>query len=152
MNVSRKSVNQALFNLLINAPLPAPWVFGTTGRRLIHFSKLPQGNQPALFLVEGHEQVAQPKAYGMSVYKLSFDIVIYFRVDASPAPDVVPSDELDDLLDGIDSVLNPKGAPQTLGGLVTNCWIDGTVLRFEGLDGVATQGLVVIPVSVITGS
>ena len=55
--------------------------------------------------------------------------------------------DINSVLDAIDAALAPSGeARQTLGGLVSHCRVDGTVMRDPGdLDG---DGMVIVPISI----
>lgn len=65
---------------------------------------------------------------------------------AGPDRNAVPGTALSNLLDAIDSVLAAPipGMQQTLGGLVSHCWVEGEIERFEaGIDNLA---LAIVPV------
>jgi hypothetical protein len=108
--------------------------------------------QPALYLHSPRENTAQ-EFFGMTGYTLDFVALTYARIATSPT---APSDSeaiLNSIVDSIDNAMRPArvgpGIPQTLGGLVLQAWIDGTVDRVGGIRD--SQIVVVIPIKVLTG-
>lgn len=73
-----------------------------------------------------------------------------FAFVAAPDNNATPDTDLSDLLDAIDTALAPlPGVPfQTLGGIVTHCWIEGEIERFEA--GVEGKALAIVPVHMLT--
>lgn len=119
--------------------------FLTTGRRLKMWSAV--AAQPALFLDDrgteypGHPTGLPPKRLLMA------DAWIYSN--AGKNPDAVPATALNALLDAIEAALAPSPVTntQTLGGLVTHCWIEGKPEYYSGhLDG---QAIAMVPISML---
>ena len=148
MRVSRRSVTAALWTLLEGA---YSWKFADQRAQVpddvMNFA------QPALFLTKIKESVTQgDRNFAMTSYVLHYAVMIFVR--ASGAVDD-PTDTtemiIDDIIDAIDGALSsPRvGEPQTLGGLVSNVWIEGEVM----IDPPALfeQAAIFIPISVKVG-
>jgi hypothetical protein len=128
MRVPRKKVTSALFELLAGC---YPWV--TADPRLQLPEELPGGQQPALFLVKPQEHIEQEPAsnFTMRKYTLTyFALVLVYSasIGGNGNGDFSAEEQMADIMDAMDNALAPNpGEPQTLGGLVTNCWMDGEV-------------------------
>jgi hypothetical protein len=127
MIVPRKQVTAALFKLLADC---YPWV--TADPRLQLPEDLPGGQQPALFLVKPQEHLdAEPPSFMMPKYTLTYFalILVYSPSVGIGAGEFSAEDLMADILDAVDDALiGPRfGEPNTLGGLVTNCFISGDI-------------------------
>jgi hypothetical protein len=78
---------------------------------------------------------------------MTFDLYVYVNTGDNDYP---PSQIMNSIIDAIDSALAPSGPndTQTLGGLVSHCWIAGTIETDEGALG--DQGVAIIPIEIIT--
>lgn len=137
--MTREDVTNALFNQLI-----AGGQFATIGRRLLLWNKV--AAQPALFLRNSGENWER-RATGLPA-KLVMDFEVWLYSNAGADPDAAPSIGLNELLAVVGAALDPFPLPaQTLGKLVTHCWIEGHVDFHPGdLDG---QAIAVVPVHVL---
>jgi len=147
---SRDSILAALFGRLCAAQLPGVGPNGstmweTTGRRLKLWSDVPAGERPAMFMADHLENVAEVVRTMPGVATMEVEVFVY--IDASDRT-AIPSTDLNNCIDAIAAVLEPTAAgPQTLGGLVTSCRIEGRILKDPGdLDG---EGLAVIPIKIL---
>lgn len=143
---TRETVTQALFTLLQKA-----MTFKTSSRRLQITEDVSSVDKPAMFLVCHKETHVKGKSMAPAIRTLEY--VAWFFIDTGLDPNVLPDTELNALIDSIDpstgGVLAPAGGTlqQTLGGLVTNCYIDGEIIRVPGdVDG---NGLAVVPIKVV---
>lgn len=121
--------------------------FVTTSRRLKLWSSLSAGEKPALFLVERGETYTRASEAVPETVTLQLELFIY--TDAGQDQSAVPASSLNALLDALDSALSPDAlsGKQTLGGLVSHCWIEGRVMKDAGdLDG---QGVAVVPIRIL---
>lgn len=119
--------------------------FQTKGRRVLWHTQVP--NQPALFVRQAAEHhPARPTGMGEKPI-IDFELWIYAR--SGNIPDANPIDALNPLLDAVDIALKPSPVTrsQTLGGLVTHCWIEGDVVIDAGDAG--PQAVAMIPVKVL---
>lgn len=135
--MNRETIMTALFATLQGA---AAW--GTTGRRLIFWTQVSQ--QPAMFLRNAGEEIhASPTGLPAKV-TMECEVWLYNKTDASGTPGA----GLNDLIDAVQAALRPPpGRPQTLGGLVSHCRIEGKIDLHPGdLDG---QAIAVIPVKIL---
>jgi len=144
MRVPRKQVSHALFTLLKNS-----YAWNTADPRLQVPDDVTAMAQPAMFLVKPQEHLSQQETFMLPVYKLSYHILISLRADGSPE-DISAEDQMDDILDAVESALMPHpGEYQTLGGLVTHCWIDGTISIDTPV--LFQQCAIWIPITVVVG-
>jgi len=138
--VSREQIMQALFTLVSGAA-----GFVTTGRRLLLWTDVSDSAKPALFTYERDDTYTNGKNY-LPIVEMNVDLFIY----TAPGKDsgVTPITVLNPLIDPIDAALKPgPNGKQTLGGLVSHCWIEGKVMKDPGdIDG---DGIAVIPVKIL---
>ena len=155
MNVPRKQIATALLSLLqgANANISlgsAKFQQGAITRKPLVFASTPPASQPAMYVVHAEEEGSQNFAFGATKWAMWFVLVIYFKPDASSAG--IPDDIADAILDGIEETLSagPQAERQTLGGIVTNCYIQGRVTI--GTTAADTQQMfMLVPVKVDTG-
>jgi hypothetical protein len=140
--MNREAIICTLFNLVSTSAS-----FSTTSRRLKLWSDVAPTDKPALFLYErGDVYVRASEAVPESV---TINVDLYIYIDAGKDQSAVPAATLNNLIDAIDSALVPNYLTglQTLGGLVSHCWIDGKVMKDAGdLDG---DGVAVIPIKIL---
>lgn len=136
----RETILQALFLLLTRGGR-----FETVGRRLILWTQV--AAQPALFLRHVGD------SYSPHATRLPPRIVMHCEIwlysNAGQDPDAAPEIALNILLDAVETLLRPLPGreAQTLGGLVTHCWIEGQVEIHPGdLDG---QAIAIVPVKIL---
>lgn len=141
---SRKAIFAALFAL---ARTSAGFV--TTSRALKVWDDVAPADQPALYQVEG-KQVAVVLPRTPTKWTFHAELVIYtHEQNATGGADVV--DLLNDLVDAVVAALAPRpGESQTLGGLVTDCRIDGSIDTSEGRLG--HQAVAIIPILIIANA
>jgi hypothetical protein len=138
----REQIMSALFSLLTSTAN-----FPTSGRRLMLWSNVAE--QPALFLRDGPETYAPRQARGQPAkVTLTAECWVYVQTrDVNAVPIVA----LNNLIDGIVAVLQPLPSLecQTLGGLVSHCWIEGKIEKDAGdLDGLG-QAIAIIPINIM---
>ncbi len=145
MNVPRETVYAALFALGSAATLKGLPAFQTASRHVVAPQNAP--SRPALFQKQ-HDETATNELLGLPKWRLRAFWVIYLANSTSPA--AVNSTAINDYLDLVDSLLNPRpGVRQTLGGWVEAAAIDGDVMVDENpLGDVAT---ILVPISIFTG-
>lgn len=88
-------------------------------------------------------------AYGVTKWQWRVLVWIYFKPDGYKTATTYPDELTDQFLDNLEQVFQtePLAGPQTLGGLVLNCWIDGNCAADPGLeDG---QAVIVVPISIL---
>lgn len=145
MNNTRETIYAALFALVSTSA-----GFVTASRRLEHWSDVGPEEHPALFQRQLDEERISARGVPPKV-KLNVELYVYVHTLAQQlAPDVVPSQLLNPLLDAIEAALVPDDAGNnvlTLGGLVSHCWIEGKTESFEGMLG--DQAVAIIPVSIL---
>jgi hypothetical protein len=142
---TREQVANALFNLLVGSSQ-----FLTTGRRFLPESQIASAAKPALFLLDDDEQHTRGKQLVPAVRETVFECLVF--ISAGLDPNAVPSATLSNLIDVIDpvsgGVLKPGiNGRQTLGGLVTDCYIEGKVIKAPG--DISGLGAARIPIKVI---
>jgi hypothetical protein len=144
----REVISVALFDLLANNA-GIQELFVTTSRAAKMFTEVDASLQPALYLMKVGEQTVQNEAYGLTKYILEYRILAYARADATP--ETIYETLLNQMLDAVDAAMQstPPGENQTLGGVVTNAWIEGATDVDTGV--LQQQCALVIPIKVITG-
>ena len=105
-----------------------------------------QLQKPAIFQYERDDTYTNGKNY-LPIVEMNVDLYIY----TAPGMDsgITPISVLNPLIDAVDAALAPSPVTrrQTLGGLVSHCWIDGKIMKDPGdIDG---DGIAVIPVKIL---
>jgi hypothetical protein len=136
----REPIYTALFALVAGAAS-----FVTIGRRLRHWSDVGAAEQPALFMTQKSENAEERQPLPVK-WRASVDLYLYAQ-----APDELtsPATVLNPLLDAVEAALapDPVGHVQTLGGLVSHCWIAGRIQTDEGVLG--GQAVAIVPVEIL---
>lgn len=105
---------------------------------------------PAMFIMSPTEQYSRELGEGVpSRVVIEATIFIYLAGGKDISASAVPMNALNDIMDKVDDVLkpNPLTAKQTLGGIVSHCWIEGEVIKEPGdLDG---EGIIAIPIKML---
>lgn len=156
---STEAVYTALFTLLSQATVGGSPAFVSSARRLPAISNVLPAQQPALYFLEGEEETVE-RDIGLPVDKYSLAAVVLFQSSASPG--TVASTQMNALRDavinqirfftlGAGGTVVPKqlGEPQTLGGIVYHVYVEGKILKNEGLQ--TQQGAIVFPIKILTG-
>jgi hypothetical protein len=141
MTAARETIMQALFNLV-----SASASFVTSSRRLKLWTDVSPSETPAIFMHEVNDGYTSGKNY-LSIVEMNVELFIY--TNPGMADGVIPASVMNPLLDAIDAALAPSRVTnrQTLGGLVSHCWIDGKVMKDVGdMDG---QGVAIIPIKIL---
>lgn len=141
MQNSRESIYLALFTLVAAVP-----GFVTTSRRLRHWDDVTAAEQPALFQAQKTEVAAT--RFGMPTkWHLHADLALY--VNTGQDPTAISATLLNGFIDAIEAALapNPGTGVQTLGALVSHCWIEGTIQTDEGTLG--AQAVALIPIEIL---
>jgi hypothetical protein len=143
--MTREPIYAALFAKLSSALGVAGIV--TVSRRLVHWNDVPSSQQPAMYMIQKGE-TAQPQPRGMPTkWTLEVDVYIYAN---SADVNVSPGSIMNPLLDALTAALappNPVENVQTLGGLVSNCWIEGGIQTDEGVLG--GQSVAIVPIRIL---
>ena len=115
-----------------------------TSRRVKTFDDMPM--QPAFCQAEGDENLTQ--TVGMP-YKQKMTAHWLFFHKAGANADAIPAATNNAIMDAAVAALggNPDLPRLTLGGLVNRVWIEGKVFKDPG--DIDTQGLVIIPISIL---
>jgi hypothetical protein len=140
--MNRESILNALFARVSGAA-----AFATASRRLKLWSSVAPSDKPAIFVAERGDIYA--RASEATPETVTMQIELYIYSDAGHDQSVVPAGALNALLDAVDTALKPDAlsGKQTLGGLVSHCWIEGKILKDAGdLDG---SGVAVVPVKIL---
>jgi hypothetical protein len=141
MTVTREQIMTALFAVVSASP-----AFVTKSRRLQLWDTVSANNKPAIFMYERDDFYKGADRYLPPTVTMSVDLFIY----TAPGTDsgITPISILNPLIDAIDAALKPGlNGRQTLGGLVSHCYIDGKIMKDPGdIDG---DGIAVIPVKIL---
>lgn len=137
--INREAIYAAFWARVSAAP-----GFITTSRRLKHWSDVPTGDQPALFMSQRHE-AATTKTGEPTTWLLSGDLYVYVKVTDGSAPAIV----LNPLVDAVCARLAPDlitVGKCTLGGLVHYARIEGEIETDEGTLG--DQAVAILPYAI----
>lgn len=154
MAVDREAIMAALFTRLQG-------VAGivTSSRAYRPWDQVAAEEQPALFLVNGNQNAkAQRKL--PTVWTLMPTIHLYVRHDADPT--AAPGTALNQMLQAVAAafertpsekaaaqfISDPDDPHTTLDGLVSACYINGTIETDEGM--FQNQGVAIIPLEIVT--
>lgn len=145
---SRETYYAALFAKLATASN-----FATTSRVLRHWTDVGPEEMPALFQAQTTETREQMKGQGVK-WTLRTRVYMYLHTNTQQlGGSVIPAQELNTYLDAIEATLAPDNFSdnvQTLGGLVSHCWIDGTIETSEGTLG--DHSVAIIPIAMLVPS
>ena len=139
--MTRETIIAALFDLALTAA-----TFNSSGRRLQLWSKV--ASFPALFVQSTGTHYPPRDVRGLPP-KRTISAELWVYTDVGKDPNANPEAALNDIVDAIEVALAPNvlTGVQTLGGLVSHCWIEGEVEQFPGvLDGIAKA---IIPVEIL---
>ena len=143
MNTSRETIYAALFAKFAAVP-----GIITRSRKLEHWTDVVSSRQPALFQAQRNETPGQVQRLPA---KWSLRADIYLYVHTGEGTDTVSSTLMNPLVDAIEAALapDPLTEMQDLGlpGVVSHCWIAGTIETDEGVLG--PQGVAIIPVEIL---
>lgn len=142
---TRDEVDRALFELVGASPL-----FRTKSRKLRHWADVREADMPAIFQAKGAEQIEGSQA-GLDAKKLyRYDLYLYATVERGDDNEATPHSVMNGLLDALELALapSPVTGQQTLGGLVTHCYINGTIETDEGALGDIAVAIVPIEIRV----
>lgn len=152
MTLDREAIDEALFELL---QTKLEEQFEVIGRKHVMPPTLTTAQQPALFCVSlGEQKIAGPRGLPGKLV-LSWSLFVYVYDTAGEQPIGEETDllitKLNDLKTQIEDALNAgPGQAQTLGGLVSHCWIEGETFQDPGIFD--KQGWAVIPVKALTAA
>lgn len=153
--LDREALFAALFTRLSTAA-----GFTLFSRKMVDFDACVQGEQPALYLVKGDEQIVDPNPKLPTKWKLAAEVYIFCLNLADP--NAGPSIQLNELITAVEGVLirQPSegfvpGQPfaqtndwwTSLNGLCSHCWISGPIIVGEGAAG--DQAVAVIPLEIL---
>lgn len=161
-NIPRQPLDrEALFVALAArlAAITSPNIV-TVSRVLIDFENAAPVQQPAIYIVKGHETNLEKNPSRPPRWKIEAELVVFCRNDADPnAP---PSTQLNALLTGIEGSLirSPTegfviGQPYaqtnewwtSLDGLCSHCMISGDIIVGEGASG--GQAVALVPIEIL---
>ena len=123
----------------------------TASRILRNPEDVQPSEMPALFLSQRPEKYARP-GRGLPAKRTLQALVWLYACDPQMTG-TVPATQLNNMVDAVEAALAPVGTDlamqgvQTLGGLVSHCWIEGSIEYYEGLDANG-RSVAVIPVAI----
>jgi hypothetical protein len=134
--------------------------FLTTGRTCPPVANVGQATQPAMYIIEGEQDVME-NSLANAKYELHCAAIIFFR--NTGGPNGIASTQLNNLRDAFIFQLQQRtlasngttvvpllgGNKQTLGGVVFHARVKGRILVNEGLQN--QQGAIVFPISILSG-
>lgn len=118
----------------------------TFSRRLRHWDEVSANEQPALFQVQTGEAPEQNRGLPPK-WQLGVEVYVYIT---SPSVTIVPSILLNQILGAIRDILapDPVSNVNTLGGMVSHCWISGQIEMYDGVLG--EQIVALVPIEILS--
>ncbi len=148
MTTPREQIYSALLTTLQSALLSPAGPFKTVSRRWQDPAQISPADRPALYQVQRDELARTSNINAIPIaWRATVDLVLYTAGDA--APNVVPSTELNSLLDAVEAAIKTAtpGLAQSLGGKVSHCRIEGKIEIVENVQG--AMALAVVPVEIL---
>ena len=144
---TREQIAGALFQLLTSSATG----LRTYSRRLRPLQQVTSAQMPALFLAQLNETVEHTQDRMLKLpprRTLHFDCWLY--TGSPQESSVIPVSELNTIVDAIEAALapDPTTGGQTLGGLVAECRITGSIDYFQNELGDG-KNVALIPISVL---
>lgn len=138
--MNREAIYSAIYALV-------PDGFTTVGRKLKAYDELKPEQYPALFQTQNDEEFkAQPNLPGVLTGGVKWWLYVY----TDPSIDQVPAQVMNPLLDAVQTALSAQPMDRlTLGGLVDQCYIDGTIQTDEGY--LQDYSVAIVPIRFVTG-
>lgn len=138
--MNREAIYAALF-----AKVSALSGIVSSSRILLHYNDVPARDQPSIYQTQISETPIQQK--GMPA-KWSLKVQLHLYVNRGGDHTIIPSQVINTMIDNLETVLKPDiSGFQTLGGLVSHCWISGTIITSEGLLG--DQEVAIVPIDIL---
>jgi hypothetical protein len=141
MNTARETIYTALFALIVSSSS-----YTTTSRRMRLINELQPSQLPALYMSQVAEETIAARPHPPK-YILRVDFAIY-ALNPNEQDSAAP--QLNALIDAAEAALapDPVTGVQSLGGLVSHCFINGKTEIFEG--NLGNRAAAVIPVEILT--
>lgn len=149
--LDREAALEALKALVVAyEATPGVKFFRTVGRRLIDFTNVPPESQPACFIHDAGESTTRTTELGPSKEVLKPEIILYSHCGPDDVPSTVMNRSIAAFLaatvaTGRDLAL--FGGRQTLGGIVSHCYVDGETLKFPGEQD--NQNVAILPLRIL---
>lgn len=147
--MTRETIYAALFTFWANLTVGGSPAFKTATRSAKVWENVASEDQPALLQLQRTESVNKPRGLPAK-WTLSIDLYLYVHTNQINDPATTSSQLLNPLMDAIESALvidDLSNDACTLGGLVSHCFIDGTVEVFEG--NLGDEAVMIIPITVV---
>lgn len=149
MNPTRETIAVALANLLaVLGPSPGNATFNTFSRHPAFYDNT--SNFPALYIGQGPDDYDYNHGTSMPP-EITMNFNGFMYTNTGQDPNILPDTLINNLLDTIESTLQPVPAPafqQTLGGIVDHAWIDKPGVK-RGIDYVTGKGVVLFKIKVL---
>ena len=143
-----EQVMTALFNLALTLKTSAT-PFKVMSRRFRHFNDVAPEDMPAFFQFQAPGRMTEGGVRALPVKRQKVYWIVY--LPGSPDLSTTVSPAMNQYYDALSNLLvSPiQGRPNTLGGLVQNCYEEGQGINDEGL--LETPSLISIPITILTG-
>ena len=137
---TREQIYSALFTLVSNSS-----GFITKSRKVRNWSEVQPSDMPAIFQAQTGENFQQTGSGVPAKRIFNAELYVYAY---SPNNSDTPATQLNSLLDAVETALAPDfSGKQTLGGLVSHCWIEGQIATDEGTLG--QTAVAIIPIRIL---
>lgn len=121
----------------------------TSQRSLLHWNDVSPAMMPCMFMVQKSEKNIQIKGLPP---RWEFEVEVYLYINSPNDPNFIPAKLLNPLLDELEALLAPDATQdtQTLGGLVSHCWISQPIVTAEGQ--ISDGEVALIPINILVPS
>jgi len=147
--IEREKIYAALFEKLKMAGEIT--AVNTISRKFRHFVDVPSGEQPALFQLQVAETYRRRRGLPPVI---TLEVHWYLYIDTSEDSNASPAILINPIVDAMEQAIEPDYCTsdvQTLGGLVSHAWIEGTEKIYEG--NLGNQAIVQMIINIlISGS
>jgi hypothetical protein len=154
MIATREAISAALFTLLQNATYDPP--VATFSRKYLSSTDLGTAKMPTVCMLV-KDEMAKMSGHGIPIKWVIAAHIFIFVSTSDIDPNNEPETVVNNILDAIELAILPPlqpgvllGGRQTLGGLVYDCRINGTIERDPGF--ISGVGAAAIPIEITTTS
>jgi len=147
--VVREDIYAAVFAFFTALTVGGSPAFKMATRKLRVWEEVPTEDQPALLQLQRTETIQKTKGLP-GKWTLGIELYLYANTNQLGDTSIIASQVLNPLIDAvvnsltIDDVMNDAC---TLGGLVSSCYIAGTIQTFEG--NLGDQAACIIPINLV---
>lgn len=150
--MNREAIYQSVFQFFAALTVGGSPAFKVATRKLQTWDQAPAEDSPQLAMSQVSETAEKRKGFPTK-WVFNIRLFMYVKTQANNDLTVVPSQLINPLIDALELALKPDDISNdacTLGGLVSHCAINGTILIFEGTQG--DDAVAILPIQILVPS